>query len=123
LLAGLLGFRSTQLRHRLRLRESIKKSATKCKRRLPMNAIGPRYEPSGYDETTRLLIARSCRALAPARLSDGSGGVVGIVLTNTTEQQFMSGATQKTAFVFAGGGSLGAVQVGMLRELIMQREL
>ena len=30
----------------------------------------------------------------------------------------MSGATQKTAFVFAGGGSLGAVQVGMLRELI-----
>ena len=24
---------------------------------------------------------------------------------------------QKTAFVFAGGGSLGAVQVGMLREL------
>jgi len=45
------------------------------------------------------------------------------VLTNTTEQQFMSGATQKTAFVFAGGGSLGAVQVGMLRELIMQREL
>ena len=35
----------------------------------------------------------------------------------------MSGATQETAFVFAGGGSLGAVQVGMLRELIMQREL
>jgi hypothetical protein len=34
----------------------------------------------------------------------------------------MSGATQKTAFVFAGGGSLGPVQVGMLRELIMQRE-
>jgi predicted acylesterase/phospholipase RssA len=31
---------------------------------------------------------------------------------------FMSGATQKTAFVFAGGGSLGAVQVGMLRELV-----
>ena len=30
----------------------------------------------------------------------------------------MSGATQKTAFVFAGGGSLGAVQVGMLRELM-----
>ena len=29
----------------------------------------------------------------------------------------MSQATQKTAFVFAGGGSLGAVQVGMLREL------
>ena len=26
-------------------------------------------------------------------------------------------ATAKTAFVFAGGGSLGAVQVGMLREL------
>ena len=26
-------------------------------------------------------------------------------------------ATEKTAFVFAGGGSLGAVQVGMLREL------
>ncbi|MGP0088383.1 MAG: patatin-like phospholipase family protein [Xanthobacteraceae bacterium] len=32
-----------------------------------------------------------------------------------TEQQ--SQPTQKTAFVFAGGGSLGAVQVGMLREL------
>ena len=30
----------------------------------------------------------------------------------------MSHATQRTAFVFAGGGSLGAVQVGMLRELI-----
>ena len=30
----------------------------------------------------------------------------------------MSYATQKTAFVFAGGGSLGAVQVGMLRELL-----
>jgi len=30
----------------------------------------------------------------------------------------MSCATQKTAFVFAGGGSLGAVQVGMLRELM-----
>src|SRR5271163_3056487 len=30
----------------------------------------------------------------------------------------MSGAIHKTAFVFAGGGSLGAVQVGMLRELI-----
>jgi NTE family protein len=30
----------------------------------------------------------------------------------------MSTATQKTAFVFAGGGSLGAVQVGMLRELM-----
>lgn len=29
----------------------------------------------------------------------------------------MPHATQKTAFVFAGGGSLGAVQVGMLREL------
>ena len=29
----------------------------------------------------------------------------------------MPQATQKTAFVFAGGGSLGAVQVGMLREL------
>ena len=29
----------------------------------------------------------------------------------------MSHAAQKTAFVFAGGGSLGAVQVGMLREL------
>jgi len=27
-------------------------------------------------------------------------------------------ASQRTAFVFAGGGSLGAVQVGMLRELI-----
>ncbi len=26
--------------------------------------------------------------------------------------------SQKTAFVFAGGGSLGAVQVGMLRELL-----
>ena len=30
----------------------------------------------------------------------------------------MSYSTQKTAFVFAGGGSLGAVQVGMLRELM-----
>jgi len=30
----------------------------------------------------------------------------------------MSGTTHKTAFVFAGGGSLGAVQVGMLRELM-----
>ena len=30
----------------------------------------------------------------------------------------MSGAIQRTAFVFAGGGSLGAVQVGMLRELV-----
>ncbi len=30
----------------------------------------------------------------------------------------MSHAAQKTAFVFAGGGSLGAVQVGMLRELM-----
>jgi NTE family protein len=29
----------------------------------------------------------------------------------------MPHANQKTAFVFAGGGSLGAVQVGMLREL------
>jgi NTE family protein len=29
----------------------------------------------------------------------------------------MSEASKKTAFVFAGGGSLGAVQVGMLREL------
>jgi len=33
----------------------------------------------------------------------------------------MSGASQKTAFVFAGGGSLGAVQVGMLRELMRHR--
>jgi NTE family protein len=30
----------------------------------------------------------------------------------------MPDATQRTAFVFAGGGSLGAVQVGMLRELV-----
>ncbi len=30
----------------------------------------------------------------------------------------MSRAAQKTAFVFAGGGSLGAVQVGMLRALM-----
>jgi NTE family protein len=30
----------------------------------------------------------------------------------------MSQAGQRTAFVFAGGGSLGAVQVGMLRELM-----
>jgi hypothetical protein len=30
----------------------------------------------------------------------------------------MSQAAQTTAFVFAGGGSLGAVQVGMLRELM-----
>jgi NTE family protein len=38
--------------------------------------------------------------------------------SNTKERQLMSGATYKTAFVFAGGGSLGAVQVGMLRELL-----
>src|SRR5271168_2636601 len=37
---------------------------------------------------------------------------------NTTERQPMSDATKKTAFVFAGGGSLGAIQVGMLRELM-----
>jgi NTE family protein len=30
----------------------------------------------------------------------------------------MACASQSTAFVFAGGGSLGAVQVGMLRELL-----
>ena len=30
----------------------------------------------------------------------------------------MSRVAQRTAFVFAGGGSLGAVQVGMLRELM-----
>ena len=30
----------------------------------------------------------------------------------------MSHSGQRTAFVFAGGGSLGAVQVGMLREMI-----
>jgi NTE family protein len=30
----------------------------------------------------------------------------------------MSHAGQRTAFVFAGGGSLGAIQVGMLRELM-----
>ena len=30
----------------------------------------------------------------------------------------MSHAAQRTAFVFAGSGSLGAVQVGMLRELM-----
>jgi len=30
----------------------------------------------------------------------------------------MSGTADRTAFVFAGGGSLGAVQVGMLRELM-----
>jgi predicted acylesterase/phospholipase RssA len=36
------------------------------------------------------------------------------------ERQFMSGATQRTAFVFAGGGSLGAIQVGMLRVLMRQ---
>jgi len=34
------------------------------------------------------------------------------------EQHFMSDAAQRTAFVFAGGGSLGAIQVGMLRELM-----
>jgi len=34
------------------------------------------------------------------------------------EQYFMSDAAQRTAFVFAGGGSLGAIQVGMLRELM-----
>jgi NTE family protein len=32
--------------------------------------------------------------------------------------EIMSHASQKTAVVFAGGGSLGAVQVGMLRELV-----
>ena len=31
----------------------------------------------------------------------------------------MSHAAQRTAFVFAGGGSLGAVQVGMLRERLV----
>jgi NTE family protein len=30
----------------------------------------------------------------------------------------MACASQSTAFVFAGGGSLGAVQVGLLRELL-----
>jgi NTE family protein len=30
----------------------------------------------------------------------------------------MSHAAQRTAFVFAGGGSLGAVQVGILHELM-----
>ena len=30
----------------------------------------------------------------------------------------MSHAAQRTAFVFAGGGSLGAVQASMLRELM-----
>src|SRR5271169_6059351 len=30
----------------------------------------------------------------------------------------MPHAAQRTAFVFAGGGSLGAIQVGMLRELV-----
>ena len=33
----------------------------------------------------------------------------------------MNNATPKTAFVLAGGGSLGAVQVGMLKALIRQR--
>jgi NTE family protein len=33
------------------------------------------------------------------------------------EPRSMPEVTRKTAFVFAGGGSLGAVQVGMLREL------
>jgi NTE family protein len=36
-----------------------------------------------------------------------------------TDARIRSGfVPQKTAFVFAGGGSLGAVQVGMLRELM-----
>jgi len=30
----------------------------------------------------------------------------------------MTGSTRKTAFVLAGGGSFGAIQVGMLHELI-----
>lgn len=34
----------------------------------------------------------------------------------------MNEATRKTAFVFAGGGSLGAVQVGMLRALLAAGE-
>lgn len=34
----------------------------------------------------------------------------------------MNEATRKTAFVFAGGGSLGAVQVGMLRTLLAAGE-
>ncbi|MDN0075429.1 patatin-like phospholipase family protein [Crenobacter sp. SG2303] len=34
----------------------------------------------------------------------------------------MSGSSEKTAFVFAGGGSLGAVEVGMLRELLAYGE-
>src|SRR6516164_1880777 len=33
----------------------------------------------------------------------------------------MACASRRTAFVFAGGGSLGAVQVGMLRELLNTR--
>ena len=37
----------------------------------------------------------------------------------TTDARIRSGfVSQNTAFVFAGGGSLGAVQVGMLRELM-----
>ncbi|HEX3495953.1 MAG TPA: patatin-like phospholipase family protein, partial [Methylocella sp.] len=32
----------------------------------------------------------------------------------------MTRTGQKTAFVFAGGGSLGAIQVGMLRVLVSE---
>ena len=52
---------------------------------------------------------------------------MGIDDTNSHVQSLEQGATDarlrsrfvppKTAFVFAGGGSLGAVQAGMLREL------
>jgi NTE family protein len=53
---------------------------------------------------------------------------MGIDDTDSHVQSLEPGATDarlgsvfvppKTAFVFAGGGSLGAVQVGMLRELM-----
>jgi predicted acylesterase/phospholipase RssA len=51
------------------------------------------------------------------RIGDTEGGVQSLE-PGATGTRLRSGfVPQKTAFVFAGGGSLGAVQVGMLREL------
>jgi predicted acylesterase/phospholipase RssA len=37
-----------------------------------------------------------------------------------SERAVMTRTGQRTAFVFAGGGSLGAIQVGMLRVLVSE---
>jgi NTE family protein len=51
------------------------------------------------------------------RIDDTEGHVQSLE-PGATDARLRSGfVPQKTAFVFAGGGSLGAVQVGMLREL------